>query len=89
MEIVLLVTGLLAFATAGWLHYAGWLSRRVKRRVIVHTDDERSYAGLLVATRSDGIALAHVQMVESGTELAGEVFLPRSTVRFVQVVSGQ
>lgn len=63
----------------------GWLSQRMHRRVIVHTADERSIEGLLAGEWPDGLVLRAATYLETGAELAGEVWVPRRQVLFAQV----
>lgn len=63
----------------------GWLAGRLHRRVIVHTADERSIEGLLVGEWPDGLVLRAATYLETGAELAGEVWVPRRQVLFAQV----
>lgn len=67
-----------------------WLERKVRQRVIVHTVDERSYEGLLDVTATDGLVLIGARMLsEGGATVAGEMFIPRSQVLFVQRPRGE
>lgn len=69
---------------------AAWLERKIRHRIIVHTIDERSYEGLLELTAEDGVILVGTRMLtEGGMQVAGEVFIPRSQVLFVQLPRGE
>lgn len=69
---------------------AAWLERKIRHRIIVHTIDERSYEGLLEVTAEDGVVLVGTRMLtEGGMQVAGEVFIPRSQVLFIQRPRGE
>lgn len=73
-----------------WPVSAGWLGTKIRRRVIVHTNDERSYDGLLELVADDGLILVGSRMLsEGGVTIAGEQFIPRSNVLFVQIPRGE
>lgn len=73
-----------------WPVSAGWLGTKVRRRVIVHTTDERSYDGLLELVADDGLILVGARMLsEGGVTVAGEQFIPRPNVLFVQIPRGE
>lgn len=66
-----------------------WLKRREFDRVVVTTTDNHALDGLLVTVANDGLVL-HDATVRSDNDvrLAGEVYVPRERVRFVQVLAG-
>lgn len=65
-----------------------WLKRQVHERAVVYSTDNHSYDGLLSIVARDGVVLfdAHIRTDEN-VRLAGEVFIPREKVRFVQIVA--
>ena len=66
-----------------------WLKKATKRVVIVHTTNDQSFQGPLMDAYLDGLVLRPATLLgdgtPNGTQLAGEVFLPRETVLFVQL----
>jgi hypothetical protein len=67
----------------------GWLLRRRRRSVTVHTRDEQTIEGILAMSAPDGIVLRAARYLDttSTIPLAGEVFIPRDRVAFIQVQS--
>ncbi len=65
-----------------------WLKRRVRDRAIVYTTDDATFDGLLVTVADDGLVLfdAHIRS-DDNVRLAGEIYVPREKVRFIQVVA--
>ncbi len=65
----------------------GWLDQSIRARVSVHTVDGDTLDGLLLETDQTGLVLTDATFVAGGesTELAGDQFIPRDRVRFVQV----
>lgn len=91
MDIVALVVGinfvaLVAIALLALLPARRWTSRLEKRKVIVHTADG-SIDGVLLVTGTDGLVLADATYLgdDEKTEVAGELFVPREKVSFIQV----
>jgi hypothetical protein len=65
----------------------GWLEKATRRRLVVHTTDDQSIAGLLDTVGPDGILLRSAKLLGSqGVELAGEVWVDRIKIRFVQML---
>lgn len=60
----------------------------VGRRVIVHLNDRRSVAGVLIGEWIDAIAVAHgrilIEETNDSAPLDGETIFPRSGIAFVQ-----
>jgi hypothetical protein len=56
----------------------------VRRTVIVHTKDGRSFAGVLGALFPGEVVLFHARMLPDGSTIAGDVVLPRGNISFVQ-----
>lgn len=63
-----------------------WLRRRKGRRVIVHClpPSDQSIEGLLTLVARDGLVLQGARFLEANAPAAGEVFVPRDRVAFVQ-----
>lgn len=63
-----------------------WWRRKVHDRVIVHTTDDRSLCGVLVAVYGSELVLGHAEYLHAaGREaLEGEVAIPRDRIAFVQ-----
>lgn len=64
-----------------------WLSRVLKRKIIVHTRESQSIEGILWEQSRDGVILRAAKLLgENGTatSMAGEVFVPRENVAFAQ-----
>lgn len=64
-----------------------WLSRVMKRKIILHTKDSQSIEGVLWEQSRDGVILRAAKLLgEKGmsTSMAGEVFVPRENVAFAQ-----
>jgi hypothetical protein len=64
-----------------------WVKKCTLARVFVHTTAEDTIEGVLTGEYADGISLrdARYHKDDGGVSLKGEVFIPRSQVRFVQV----
>lgn len=63
-----------------------WAPSLEKRKVIVHTADG-SIDGVLMVIARDGLVLRSATYLDDDTkpELAGELFVPREKVSFIQV----
>jgi hypothetical protein len=65
-----------------------WAPRLEKRKVIVHTTDG-SIDGVLMVSARDGLVMQSATYLDDGTgenpKLAGELFVPREKVSFIQV----
>lgn len=58
------------------------------RRVLVNTDDDRAFDGVLYARRGPLLVLKDARLIEAGAEpvpLDGEVIIERPRVTFIQV----
>ena len=67
---------------------AEWLAEVTFQRVIVHTHDDRSIEGMLASAGPTDLVLVHAKLLGSSpTDLGGRVWLPRSSVFFVQSTS--
>lgn len=64
-----------------------WLKSKMLRQVYVHTTDDQTVFGVLEADAPDGLVLrAAILLGESSrVPMAGEVFIPRGKVSFIQV----
>lgn len=87
--LVLLVAGALVRITTP--KSADWLEEVTLRKVIVHTDGNQSFSGLLAETSDAGLLLRSAVLLGTGIEkdanLPGETWLPRARVLFVQDAS--
>lgn len=66
---------------------AEWLEAVTARRVVVHRAGGESIEGSLTANMVDGLVLRAAKLLHDNgkmTELAGEVFVPRAKVSFIQ-----
>ena len=66
----------------------GWLRRQLAASVVVHTTTDQSIAGVLEETARDGVILRAARFLDSPdaeVPLAGETFIPREKIAFVQV----
>lgn len=65
----------------------GWLHNLERRRLIVHSADGSSIEGLLDTEAPDGVVLRSSRLLgPGGTEMAGEIWIPRAQILFVQTV---
>lgn len=65
-----------------------WLKRQTQQRAVIYTNDGDAIDGLLVNVARDGAVLFDARVrTDDNVRLAGEVFVPREKVRFVQVVA--
>lgn len=66
-----------------------WLESVIARRITVHTSTNASIEGSLASTTADGLLLKAARMLGGtdgkGTPMAGDVFIPRTNVAFVQL----
>lgn len=89
MEIVFGVTiaaSVAAMVFVVFYERRAWIARRMGRRAIVHLSDERSIEGTLMVSARDGIVLAGATYLEgAGTNLGGEIYVPRERLLFVQL----
>lgn len=67
----------------------GWLKQQLATDVVVHTVDNSTLRGLLEDTARDGIVLRAARFLDGGNgdgvHLAGELFVPRDKIAFIQV----
>jgi hypothetical protein len=60
----------------------------ILRRLVVHTSDDRSLEGLVELVGADGVLMRDAKLLGAKiVELAGEVWIPRAQVVFVQTVA--
>lgn len=64
------------------------LKRLLRRTVIVHTKDDRSFRGVLLHQHADCIVLAHVRLLDADLSLGGETVILRENVGWIQDVTG-
>jgi len=62
-----------------------WIDRALRRRVLVHTSEDQTIDGVLMAATPDGVVLANAKFHEPDVGFAGEVWVPREKVRFLQL----
>ena len=65
----------------------GWLKRQLADEVVIHTTESQTVRGWLEEVARDGVILRAARYVEGEGEipLAGELFIPRPKIAFVQV----
>lgn len=65
-----------------------WLETVTRHRIHVHTKDEHTIEGVLEGTTPDGLvlraALLHTAGAENPVPMAGDVWVPRERVAFIQ-----
>lgn len=65
-----------------------WLDSVLRHRIHVHTKDDHTIEGVLECTTPDGLVLRapvlHSSDAERGVPMAGEVFVPRDRISFIQ-----
>ncbi len=63
-----------------------WLKDKVRNRAVVYTLDDQVLEGVLMVAASEGLVLNNTT-IRGGTDvpLAGDIFVPRENVRFVQI----
>lgn len=63
-----------------------WLRRQFRRKVLVHTRDNQTLEGVLEADAPDGLVLRAARFLEGDGQvpLAGEIFVPRENVAWLQ-----
>lgn len=72
------------FASSG---DASWLDRVMGERVLVHTTDNQTIDGSLMAVQLDGLILRAATLhTDQPIPLSGELFVPRAKVSLVQRV---
>lgn len=66
-----------------------WIDQVTHQRVLVHTTDDSSFDGVLVTVDVDAVVLADAKSLD-GPEpvgLAGQQWITRDRIKFVQVVT--
>lgn len=63
-----------------------WISRLVRRTIVVHMTDGQSIRGVLAGEYRDCLVLIHASYLgsESVTKVDGEVVVPRERVGWIQ-----
>lgn len=65
-----------------------WFAARsallIHRTVIVHTRDDRSFVGVLIAVYPEEVVLRHARMLPDGGMIGGDVVVPRDNVGWIQ-----
>ncbi|MEM9465283.1 MAG: LSm family protein [Actinomycetota bacterium] len=91
--LVIAVLALVLAAASPTLHRprltTTWIEERTHRRVLIHTTDESSFEGILVAVDADALVLADAKSLDGEVpiELAGEQWFDRDRIKFLQVVA--
>lgn len=63
-----------------------WLKDKVRNRAVVYTTDDRVLEGVLAVVADEGVVLNNTTIHDStAVPLAGDVFVPREKIRFVQI----
>jgi hypothetical protein len=97
LTVIVLAVGLLAVAAAIGVDVGrrreraaapaepeAWLDAVTRRRLLVQTTDGQTIEGSLARVDADGIILAPARHSDSGQDLAGEVWVPRDRVSWIQ-----
>jgi hypothetical protein len=62
-----------------------WTKHRLRNRVFVHTKDDQTIEGVIVAEWADGIQLGDARFHgDKPVPMAGETFVPHTNVAFIQ-----
>lgn len=65
-----------------------WVREHYLRRVLVHTNDGSTFDGLLQASERAAVILVNASYLSAETEqpvpLAGETYIPRERIAFMQ-----
>lgn len=62
----------------------GWMETRTLRRILVQTHQETTIEGLLQRADATGIVLSGASLADQNVSLAGEVWVPRNNIRWIQ-----
>jgi len=63
-----------------------WLKDKVRNRAVVYTVDDQVIEGVLAVVADEGVVLNNAVIKDSSDmPLAGDVFVPRQNIRFVQI----
>lgn len=63
-----------------------WWPMLVRKAVVVHTVEGQTIKGVSVSRSPLGVTLKHATHMDTETSLAGDVFIPRRQILFVQKV---
>jgi hypothetical protein len=70
-----------------------WVREHYLRRVLVHTTDGATFDGLLQSSERAAVVLVQATYTSSATEqsvpLAGETYVPRERIAFMQRPGGE
>lgn len=65
-----------------------WFEASLRERIVLHTKNDQSFEGSLMAATADGVILRAAKLLgparTADRELPGEVFVPRENVAFCQ-----
>jgi small nuclear ribonucleoprotein (snRNP)-like protein len=64
------------------------LRRFLRRTMVVHTKDGRSFRGILVGEHADCIVLSHARLLDADVALGGEPVILRENISWCQDVTG-
>jgi hypothetical protein len=64
------------------------LHRFLRRTLVVHTKDGRSFRGVLMHEHVDCIVLAHARLLDEDVALGGEPVILRENISWAQDVTG-
>jgi hypothetical protein len=63
-----------------------WLKDKVRQHAVVYTTEDKVLEGVLFVVSDEGIVLNNTVIHEGkGVPLAGDIFIPRERIRFVQI----
>lgn len=63
-----------------------WLKDKVRNRAVVYTLDDQVLEGVLSVVADEGVVLNNTVIHDSSdVPLAGDLFVPRENIRFVQI----
>jgi small nuclear ribonucleoprotein (snRNP)-like protein len=91
VTVALAVALIAALAYVSWSHRPRTQDPLERRRVVVHTKDDRSLRGVLMHTHADSYVLARAEYLDEANpaDLSGDVLVLRSNVSFVQILGGE
>lgn len=64
----------------------GWVEKKRRRQLLVHTTTDQTLRGVLLEESPDGLVLAGVEYLgEKALTMAGQVFVPREKIAMIQL----
>lgn len=90
LALTLAIAGVTIIILGGRRARPGLIDSLERHTVVIHTNDEKSIRGVLMAARPDGFLLERADMLLSASEVAaiGAVVVPRASVSFIQRLAG-